>query len=67
MRIREYVKITDKDGNEIFNEVGPSVINLNSIKSIESCTGYYKGEKWVFAKYTMNDGSIRYKLDNEKD
>ena len=39
MRIREYVKITDKDGNEIFNEVGPSVINANNIKSIESCTG----------------------------
>ena len=67
MRIKEYVKITDNDGNETFSEVGPSVINVKSIKSIESCTGYYKGEKWVFAKYTMNDGSIRYKLDNEKD
>lgn len=67
MRIREYVKIIDKDGNEAFSEVGPSVINVNNIKNIESCTGYYKGEKWVFFKYTMKDGSIRYKLDNEKD
>ena len=67
MRIREYVKITDNDGNETFSEVGPSVINVNSIKNVESCTGYHKGEKWVFAKYTMNDGSIRYKLDNETD
>ena len=67
MRIREYVKIIDKDGNEAFSEVGPSVINVNSIKKFESCTGYHKGEKWVFAKYTMNDGSIRYKLDTEKD
>jgi hypothetical protein len=67
MRIREYVKIIDKDGNEAFSEVGPSVINVNSIKNIESCTGDYEGEKWVFFKYTMKDGSIRYKLDNEKD
>ena len=67
MRIREYAKTIDKNGNETFNEVGPSVINLNSVKNVESCTGYHKGEKWVFAKYTMNDGSIRYKLDNEKD
>lgn len=67
MRIKEYVKIIDKDGNEAFSEVGPSVINVNSIKKVESCTGYNKGEKWVFAKYTMNDGSIRYKLDTEKD
>lgn len=65
MRIKEYVKTIDKDGNEEFSEVGPSVINVNNIKSIESCTGYHKGEKWVFAKYTMNDGSIRYKLDTE--
>lgn len=67
MRIREYVKIIDKDGNEVFSEVGQSVINVNSIKNIESCTGYYKGEECVFFKYTMNDGSIRYKRDLEKD
>ena len=67
MRIREYIKVIDKDGNEAFTEVGPSVINVNNIKNVESGTGYHKGEKWVFAKYTMNDGSVRYKLDIEKD
>lgn len=67
IRIREYIKVIDKDGNEAFTEVGPSVINVNNIKNVESGIGYHKGEKWVFAKYTMNDGSIRYKLDTEKD
>lgn len=66
MRIKEYIKIIDKDGNEAFSEVGPSVINVNNIKNIESCTGYHKGEKWVFAKYTMDDGTVRYALDVER-
>ena len=66
IRIKEYAKIIDKDGNEVLNEIGPSIISINEIKSTESCADYYKGQKWLFNKYTMNDGTIRYALDVER-
>lgn len=66
IRIKEYAKIIDKDGNEVLNEIGPSIISINEIKSTESFADYYKGQKWLFNEYTMNDGTVRYALDVER-
>lgn len=67
MRTKEYSKTIDENGDEHFNEIGMTIISLSYVKDIENCTGYCKGQKWLFNKYTMNDGTVRYAISTKED
>lgn len=65
--IKEFNRIIGKDRDEYFVEVGNRPLDKSSVDGTENCTGYYNGQKWIFCKYIMNDGTIRFGLDKRKE